>query len=269
MKRNLFLAIGSLFFVMITSCEKVIDIPLDEADQRIVIEGVFKDQPGNNFVLLSKTGSVYAESNFEKISGAQVTVTDEIGTLYTLIEVPGELGKYTHSTFQVLPENFYTLTIVYGTVTLTATCKTFETPVLDWLDYQEQIGSFGVGTDTTYLVFFSFQDNVAFENYYRIVAFVNGVKDNVYYVTNDDLFNGETLIQPIFSTTVEKGDTVLLELQSMDKANYTYFYGLSTGAGDGGPFAPTPANPVTNIVGNGIGYFGTYTTDTLSIILPE
>ena len=89
-------------------------------------------------------------------------------------------------------------------------------------------------------------------------------------MTDDDLFDGETLIQPLFATTVEKGDTVFVELQSMDKANYTYMYGLASGAGGGGdPFAPTPANPVTNIEGNGIGFFGTYTTDTLSIILPQ
>lgn len=267
--KNLTLVSVGFFTMLVASCEKVIDIPLDEADQQIVVEGVFKDQPGNNYLLLSKTGSVYEESNFEKIVGASVTVTDQSNNVYSLTEVSGTPGKYTHPSFQVLPNNFYTLHVITSDQdTLKATCKTFDTPTLDWLEYEEQIGTFGIGSDTSYLVFFSFSDLAEQENFYRIAAWVNGAKDDVYYVTNDDLFNGETLIQPLFATTVEKGDTVFVELQSMDKANYTYFFGLSSGAGAGGPFAATPANPVTNIEG-GIGYFGTYTTDTMSIIMPQ
>jgi len=267
--KNLILTIVGLNVLMILSCEKVIEIPLDEASQKIVVEGVFKDQPGNNYLLLSKTGSVYEESNFEKIVGASVTLIDESNNVYNLTEVVGTPGKYTHPTFQVQPNNFYTLHIIAGTDTLKSTCETFETPSLDYLDYDEVIGTFGIGTDTTYLVFFSFSDLATQQNYYRIKAWVNGADDDNYYVTNDDLFNGENLIQPLFATTVEKGDTVFVELQSMDKGNYTYLYGLSSGAGGGGPFAPTPANPVTNIVGDGIGYFGTFTTDTMSIIMPQ
>jgi len=267
--KNLILVFVGFSVMMISSCEKVIDIPLDEASQKIVVEGVFKDQPGNNYLLLSKTGSVYEESNFEKISGATVTIIDESNNTYSLTEVSGTPGKYTHPTFQVLPNNFYTLYVISDADTLKSTCETFETPTLDWLDYDEVVGTFGVGSDTTYLVFFSFSDLAAQENFYRIKAWVNGATDENYYVTNDDLFNGQNLIQPLFATTIEKGDTVFVELQSMDKGNYTYMYGLSTAGDAGSPFAATPANPVTNIEGNGIGYFGTYTTDTMSIIMPQ
>jgi hypothetical protein len=250
------------------SCEKVIDVPLEESDRRIVVEGVLRDQPGNNYVLLSKTGSVYDESNFEKISGAVVTVTDESGVVHTLTEVPGEPGKYTNAILQTVADNAYTLSVLTGGETITSTCETFFTPALDSLFYIEQIGSFGVGSDTTYLVFFNFVDNETQDNYYRINAWINGVKEDVYYISNDDLFGGQTYTQPIYASTVEKGDTVLLELVSMDEANYTYFYSLAS-ASAGGPFAPTPSNPVSNLEGNAIGYFGAYTTDTMSIVIPQ
>ncbi|MBI3134230.1 MAG: DUF4249 domain-containing protein [Bacteroidetes bacterium] len=254
--------------LLVTACEKVIDVPLEEADRKIVVEAVFRDNPGDNYVLLSKTGSVYDNSDFEKISGAAVKITDQAGTEFLLTEVPGMPGAYSHASFQVMTNNAYTLSVVAGSETFTASSPTFYKPQFDSLTYTEQVGSFGVGTDTTYLVFFSFMDDGSAENFYRINAWVNGAADENLYVTNDELFNGQNYSQPIYATTVEKGDTVLLELLSMDKANYTYFYSLASNQAEG-PFAATPSNPVSNITGGAIGYFGAYTTDTMTIIIPE
>jgi len=255
--------------LIVTACEKVIDIPLEDSERRIVIEAVFRDHPGDNYVLLSKTGSVYDDSDFEKISGATVTITDNAGTVFVLPEVPGTPGMYTHPTFQVTTNNMYTLTVITGSETFTSTAQTFHKPELDTLTYLEQIGSFGVGTDTTYLVFFEFTDFAGTDNFYRVNAWVNDTADQSLYETNDELFDGQVYSQPLFATTIEKRDTVLIELLSMDKSAYTYFFSMSSAGSDGGPFAPTPANPVSNINGGAIGYFGVYTTDTMTIIMPE
>lgn len=254
---------------LFNSCEKVIEVPLEEADRKIVIEGVLRDNVGDNYILLSKTGSVYDNAEFEKISGAVVKVTDQSGTEYVFTEIPGMPGAYNNALFQTGNNNVYNLSVVSGSETFTASSKTFYTPTLDSLNYIEQVGSFGVGTDTTYLVFFSFVDDANGDNFYRINAWVNGVADQNLYVSNDDLFNGQNYTQPLFATTVEKGDTVLVELQSIDKANYDYFFSMTAAQSGGDPFSPTPANPVSNIEGGGLGYFGAYTTDTMTIIIPQ
>jgi hypothetical protein len=256
---------GILFF---TACEKVIDIPLEDADRKFVIEGVLRDNPGENYILISKTGSVYESSNFEKISGASVIVTDKNGTQYTFSEVVGAPGRYTHPTFATSTNNSYNLQVISGTETFTSSSESFYKPELDSLSYLEQVGTFGVGTDTTYLVFFNFTDKAGEENHYRLIVYVNGVADGTYYITNDELFDGQTYSQPVFATTIEKGDTVVMELLSMDKSAYTYFFSLSNATAEG-PFAPTPANPVSNIEGGAIGYFNAYTSDTMSIIIPQ
>ena len=54
---------------------------------------------------------------------------------------------------------------------------------------------------------------------------------------------------------------------NIDKANYTYFYSLANTT-NGGPFSATPANPVSNIDNGGLGYFGAYLKDTISIVIP-
>ena len=257
-----------IFFLagIVLSCEKVIDIPLNEADQRIVVEAVLKDSPGDNYILLSKTGGVYTENNFEKISGAVVRVTDISGAEFLFSEDTVIPGKYSNASLEILPNNSYTLMIDINGTSLTSTCKTFYKPTLDSLAYIEQIGTFGFGTDTTYLVFYNFVDNATQENFYRVVPFINGKKQSATYVIDDELFNGQTYTAPIFASTVNIGDTVIIELTSFDKANYSYFSTLANASA--GANAPTPANPVSNINGNAIGYFGAYTTDTLSIILP-
>lgn len=258
------IAAGLLF----TACEKVIDVPLEEADRKVVIEGVLRDNPGENYILISKTGSVYDNSGFEKISDASVIVTDQGGTQYLFTPVSGQPGRYTNATFAVATNNVYDLEVVSGSETFTSSSQSFYKPELDSIFYIEQVGSFGFGTDTTYLVFFNFTDKANEENHYRIIVYVNGVADGTYYITNDELFDGQAYSQPVFATTVEKGDTVLMELLSMDKSTYTYFFSMSNATGSG-PFAPTPANPVSNLEGGAIGYFAAYTTDTMSVIIPQ
>lgn len=268
MRAKLFYPLLSAVTVFV-ACEKVIDIPLDEAAQRFVVEAVIKDSIGANSVTISKTGSVYETSDFEKVSGAVVTITDASGTVYPLTEMTGQPGVYSNPSFITVINNNYTLNVSVGDQNFSSTCQTFYKPQLDSLTWIEQLGSFGFGDDTTYLVFFNFSDNADQDNFYRINAWINGKKEGVYYITNDELFNGGTYTQPLFASTVEKGDTVQVELISMDKANYTYFYSLSNASTDGGgPFSPSPGNPVTNISGGALGYFGAYTTDTLSIIIP-
>ena len=251
------------------SCEKVIDIPLNEADQQVVVEAVGRSFLGESYVLLSKTGTVYDDTGFEKRSGATVTVTDKDGVETTFTEDPLQLGRYVAPTFQTTANNSYDLRVVLsdGEV-LTASSTTNSIPVLDSLSFIQQNGGFGGFTDdTTFLVFYSFTDNGAEENFYRIRAWVNGEADNNYYIGNDVLGNGKPTTAPLFATESESKDTVYVELLSIDEDTYTYMLTLSNNISQGA-FSATPANPVSNIEGGGIGYFGAYTIDTATIIMP-
>lgn len=266
MNRWVLLLVG--FVAVFTSCEKVIDVPLNEADQRIVVEGKLYDQAGESEVLLSKTGSVYDDSGFEKISGAQVTITDQLGTITMFDEDPLIPGRYFNNSFVATSNNTYTLNILVEGKELSAISTTYGKPTLDSLFYIETVGGFGpqAENDTSYLVFYDFSDVGGIDNYYRLRPFINGKEDEIVYITDDKLFDGNTYSAPIFATDINKGDTVLMKLVSMDEENYTFNVTLASNTQDGA-FASAPANPVSNIEGDAIGYFGAFTTDTLSIII--
>lgn len=252
------------------SCEKVIEIPLNEADQRIVIEGQLYDLAGESFIKVSKTGSVYVDEGFEKVSGAQVVVSDDVGGVWNFIETPAGSGVYLDTSFIAQPNRVYDLNITSSGVNYTARSETFADVELDSLNYILQVGG-GFGgqgdpNDTTYFTFYSFTDNASYNNYYRTIPFLEG-DPMTPYLNDDKLFNGQTFTQPFFADQFRSGDTMTAFLISMDEANYKYYSSLESNQ-DGGPFSATPSNPVSNIEGDAIGFFGVYMTDTLTIIYP-
>src|SRR3989337_3202969 len=71
--------------ITITSCQKVIDIDIKNAEPEYVVEAIVTDTAGESKVLLSATKNVSEHNSFPGISGAVVTITDNAGisTLFT------------------------------------------------------------------------------------------------------------------------------------------------------------------------------------------
>lgn len=187
---------------LFVSCEKVIELELNEAEQRMVVEAVLKDSPGNNYILLSLTSTVYTDQNFYKISGADVRVKDKDNNEYIFPEVSGEPGKYWNPTFSVLPENDYTLTIIANGETITSTCHSFAKPTIDSLIYYPSPFS-ALTEDTIYMVDYFSVDNVNEINHYRLRIWINNEEVRTYYyIGNDDFINGVTYNAPFFGADV-------------------------------------------------------------------
>jgi hypothetical protein len=262
--KNIFILL--VLFIGVMSCEKVIDIPLNEADKRVVIEAVCNDRVGESKILLSKSGSIYEESVFDKINDAIITVTDENGLVTTFIEDGTSTGVYGHPTFKTEPNQVYKLNVTIGVDVYTAQSVTKTFVPLSIVYYQKEPSSPFVQTDndSIYTVFFSYLDNMTDENYYRVKVTKNGILDSYLYVVDDKLYNGESYVQPLFANAFDQADTCFIEFLNIDKANYTYFTSKEAGS-DG---SATPANPVSNIEGGALGYFGAYLTDTVTVILP-
>jgi hypothetical protein len=67
---------------------------------------------------------------------------------------------------------------------------------------------------------------------------------------------------------VKIGDTIIVELLSIDKAAYDYFNTLKDIlSSDRSPTSLSPANPNTNVSNGALGYFAAFTIDTKTIVL--
>ncbi len=262
-KRLVFIFTVLFFF---TACEKVIQVPLNEADQKVVIEANLKDRANVSFIRLTKSGTVYDNGGFETLTDALVELTDNEGTIYTFTH--DTLGFYRAEGFQVVPGRRYDLRVMAEGEEITATHQPRLKPTIDSVTYAKATGIFGSPSgEDRFLVSFHSVDNAAEQNNYLLYIYRNGDRNSGYYLGNDDFINGQYYNASFFGANAKPGDTVIVEMLSMDKPTYEYYIGLSSNI-DQSPFAAAPANPPSNISSNALGLFGVYATDTVRVVIP-
>lgn len=76
MKKILAIAPLLLITVFFTACEKVINVDLNNAAKKYVIEGIITDQPGSAVIKITQTKDFDEDNNFPGVSGALVTIND-------------------------------------------------------------------------------------------------------------------------------------------------------------------------------------------------
>ncbi len=244
----------------LASCEKVIDVKVDDAAKKYVIEGVLTDQPGSCMVMITQTKGFNEDNDFSGVNNAKVTITDDAGVVSNLTQTGAGLYE---SSLKGVPAKTYTLQVNIGGEVSTGVSKMPLPVSLDSL-YITEVSFFST---TSKLVNVQYSDPITSGNNYRFVKFVNRIKNKGIYVQNDDLSNGRVSTATLFSrdSDISKGDTVKVEMQCIDPVIYKYWFSLSQSA-TGETESASPANPVSNITGGALGYFSAHTVITKSII---
>jgi hypothetical protein len=257
MNRILLILIIAFAFV---SCEKVIDLELNDSNQQTVIDGYITDSLGFNSIRLSKTGSFYDSDGLEFISDAEVKIIAEDGTISELTHV--EDGYYTNPTLKAINGKKYKLEVKHQGETITSVSETPTAVYIDSLTY-EAMSFAPPDYEDPHMLTVWFHDTPNEDNYYRIrLNSSSGLEEN-FLVTDDKFFEG--IQASIGIAFVEPGDTVNLEIYCIDKANYDFFATVSDASS-----TDTPGNPVYNIEGkNAIGYFGSYASSFESIVIEK
>jgi hypothetical protein len=248
------------------SCQKVIDLKLNDADIKYVVEGIITNEPGICKVNLTQSKPFYENNQFPRISGAIVTIKDN-DVEFSLPET--QPGLYETNLINGTPGHVYQLSVTINNNIFIATSKMPFPVLLDTLYISN--GPFGEFKFATV----GYDDPAGISNSYRFVQYLNGVKDPAIFWQNDEFNDGQTVLIQL-DTGVDKkddprniksGDTVTIEMLGIDEAVYKYWYSLHFNGGDGGNIA-TPANPVTNVNGGALGYFSAQTVNRKSIIVP-
>ncbi|WP_407648342.1 DUF4249 family protein [Chryseobacterium formosus] len=148
--KNIFLIILSLFLV--TSCEKEIDLDLEDQSGQIVIEGNVTDQAGPYYVKITKSVAFTQANQYPAIENAKVVLSDNTGQTETLLYVGN--GRYQTSTFVGQSGRTYTLKIQAEGKEYISTSTMPEAVVFEGLDQD----SFIVGGETSYTLLPVFAD---------------------------------------------------------------------------------------------------------------
>src|SRR5205809_1338046 len=102
------------------SCQKVIDLKLNEADIKYVVEGIITNEPGVCKVTLTQSKPFYENNQFPGISGAAVTIKDN-DVEFSLPET--QPGVYETNLLSGTPGHVYQLSVAIDNYAFNATSK--------------------------------------------------------------------------------------------------------------------------------------------------
>jgi hypothetical protein len=255
----------------ILSCEDVVDVDLDTANPKLVIDASLKWQKGETgnvqTIKLSTTTDFYS-TTIPPATGATVSVinlSSDIAIIYNFIETAP--GTYVCTNFNPIINNEYQLIVVYAGEIYKATSKLMPTPVIE---FDEQTMIPGFGGDEMVQVKFYFVDNGNEDNFYLVGAKNSNIVYTEYGVITDEFFQGNMMFGVYIDDELKAGDVIDYSLQGITEKYSNYMNKLLSIAGsDGGsPFATPPATLRGNIVNQNnadnfpLGYFHLSEIDT-------
>jgi Domain of unknown function (DUF4249) len=261
-KFQIFMVLCALF---LASCEQVIEIDLNTTDPKIVIEGRVTDQPEPFQITLNKTVNFDEPNNYPAVSGAIVTISNGTQT-FDLNEVSP--GVYQTATAQAgAPGRTYTLRVE-------AEGQVFEAqstmPALVAFEKLQQESGVMPGGGASLRIVPVFSDPLGLGNNYRFVQWSNGQRWPNIFVLDDRNSDGLRITRPLFAPGGDLenavGDTVVVEMQTIDRPIYKYFYALDASGGNG-PNASVPGNADNNFSGGALGYFSACTVQKRQIVI--
>ena len=244
--------IVSILILMLTfSCEDVIDVDLNTAPPRLVIDASinwFKGTVGNEQEVKLTLTAPFFDAEVPPANGANVFVEKGDGTNFTFIE-EGQTGIYKTTDFIPEIDETYQLTVIYEGETYVGE-ETLKSVVdIDFVEQNDE-GGF-TGEETELKAFYTDPANI--ENFYlfEFSAEIAAFHDLEVY---DDEFTEEDL---------EAGDFVTIRNFGVSERFYEFmFILLQQGAEEGGgPFETQPAtvrgncSNLTNPDNFPLGYF--------------
>jgi hypothetical protein len=253
--------IGVLYAVLLSSCQKVINVNLNSVAPQMVIQANLPSALAQDTVMLSQTINFSDPNTFPALSGVFVTITDNTGTTDTLFDP--QTGIYTSPKLAGVPGKTYTLYVAYNGKSYTSNCTMPQTVPIDTL-----IVSKGVFGGKNLEVSVVFHDPAGVNNYYKFVEVINHTVKQRTYITDDELQDGQEITYPLFgdNDSIRSGDSVRVMLESIDKGVYAYYSQIGNASGLGASEV-SPANPTSNINNGALGYFSAYSYTEKSIIV--
>ena len=233
----------------LVSCEEVINVDLDTAAPRLVIDASLKWEKGTDgstqkIKLTTTTG--YFDQTIPAVSNATVFVTNSSEQQFDFMEMLPGSGDYICTNFiPTLNEN-YTLTVIVNGNTYTATEKLMPVPEIDKIE-QKDDGGFGGGNIE---IKFFYTDNGTTSDFYLSRAQLSRYSIPQYGVSNDKFYQGNQISDIYSNEDIESGDTIDYTLSGISEGYFNYMQVLLSIAGNagGGPFQSPPATVRGNIL---------------------
>ena len=259
-----------LIIFVFPGCQKVINVDLNEAAPRIVIEGTINDRRGPYTVTISKSGSYFNQPVLPPVTGAVAIITDNSGITDTLKEVNS--GIYISSKIRGIPGKTYSLKVMSENQEYEGSSTMFShvnIVSLTLVRSDPQRFDFGGNNqkEIPLEIHCFFRDPLE-KNFYRIKVFRNdSINTQNYRLFDDQYTNGQ--VTELRVAHANAGDKYRVELYSLDSKTYGYYRTLEDLIFTNPVFGSTPANPDNNLSNGALGYFGAFAVSVKTIIITD
>lgn len=269
------LALFVLLTPAISSCLDVIDVEGPVAPALLAVDGQITDQAAPATVRLTRTQQYFTKDAAPAVTGAVLTLTDDLGRQETLAEtspgryvgngtVPGRIGGH------------YVLTIAADGETYRAETDIRRTPPIDSLrlEYKEE----QLGFDAGFYPLYYGPELPGVGDYYRFKVYKNGKMFNDPFdliVRSDELVDGRYIgAIELTDEPLVRGDKIKVELNSVPRDYFFFLNEMFGQINNVGLFATSPANVRTNVVNTqagsartAVGYFAGFTVRADSVVV--
>ena len=262
-----------LVCVLLFSCEEVIDVDLNTAEPRLVIDASIHwnmGTTGNNQLIKLSLTAPYFDDEIPPATGAIVTITDSNNIIYNFFD-EDNLGLYKNENFSPAINEVYILNILYNNETYVATETMMPVVPIEYIE-QKNDGGFS-GDEIEIKAFYTDPEN--FENYYLFDFSVLDRSTSSLEVYDDEFTDGNLIFAFFSDEDLEPGDQILIRNSGISERTYEFLNILlqQTDEDSGDPFQTQPATVRGNCVNETnpdnfpLGYFRVSETDVFTYIV--
>ncbi|MDM1049228.1 DUF4249 domain-containing protein [Sphingobacterium hotanense] len=244
--------LGIFVLLGFASCEEKIDVDLNTANAKVVIEADLNNLDRNQEIMVSRTVAFDESRAFEPVDNAVVSVVTGSGSTFNFESIGG--GRYSHSNMGIIAQQEYTLNVSVDGQTYSSTTRMPNYVEVDSVGVTKE----NIFNEDYYFVNLSFDDPEGVENYYKYNVEIIGVGDNAtamqFNSVYSDKFNdGLHVTHQIGGRNAEiaNGDNVRVRRYCIAKDVYKYWSEYQST----NPGSASPANPTSNISNGALGYF--------------
>lgn len=247
--KNIKIILAFIGLILVSGCEKVVDIDLNTMEPKLVIDAAIKWQKGTvgnvQTIKLSTTNSYY-DNQIPTVSGATVFITDANNNVFNFVE-SNVAGSYVCSNFTPVLNRNYTLTVNSNGSTYTATETLKPVPQIDRI---EQINNTGF-TGNVIEIKTYYTDNGTTQDYYLFKFKPTYTAIPIYFAQEDISFQGNQIFGLYRNDKLEPGQNFEVTLSGISRQYYNYMRILISIAGNnsgGSPFQSPAATVRGNII---------------------
>ena len=262
-----------MFAGLFSACEDVVEVDLEEAESRLIVDAILQWEKGTDgtsqTIKLSRTRGFFDQESIP-VSEAVISVTKASGEEFIFNET--DPGEYVTTNFIPELEELYELRLELDGDVYTA--EEILKPVVE-IDSIEQNNEGGfTGEDIELKAFYN--DPQGIENYYLFKYFTPFLAFPEFSTFDDEFNDGNRIFGLFADEDIEPGMDIRIQLHGISEDYFNFLEILLAQAGSaGGPFETQPATVRGNIKNQNdddeliFGYFGLSEVDQVIYTVQE